>query len=33
MVRKFGTKEEVLSSVLRPVPASNVNQPSTAKSA
>ena len=25
-VRKFGTKEEVLSSVLRPVPASNVNQ-------
>jgi ATP-binding cassette, subfamily C, bacterial PrsD len=33
VVRKFGTKEEVLSSVLRPVPASNVNQPSTAKSA
>ena len=32
-VRKFGTKEEVLNSVLRPVPASNANHANTAKSA
>jgi ABC-type protease/lipase transport system fused ATPase/permease subunit len=33
MVRKFGLKEEVLSSVLRPVPAGAVHQPNAARSA
>ncbi|WP_262297611.1 type I secretion system permease/ATPase [Microvirga sesbaniae] len=32
-VRKFGPKEEVLSSVLRPVPAGAVHQPNAARSA